>query len=494
MEQERYDLIIIGGGIASSFLCLSIMKRDPKFKILMIEKGNVFPQKIGESLVDLSALYVESLGIEKELKKHPTKTGIRFLFNESNSMDISDVSEFASPTLPGRIKSYHLDRSVFDEDMIQNVSNLGVTVLRPAEVISFSHEELNSSFEIEYRGEVLKMSSRWVVDATGRSRYLVKKLKWNDQKIDLNTGAIMTHFRPELTESSWDTPLNQYWEDCSIGSREFSTTHLMRKNSWWWIIRINNKLTSLGVVFDNNKIKFDDYRSFFESQIANDAQLSKLTKGVKFEEIKYIETLPYVCNKLYSKGIALIGESGAFIDPLISPGIELIGQQTIWLSELLVKDRKDEKFNEKDWKNYEKVFFKAYDSRLSFYKYAYKFMHSYDIFSTWLKQGNYIYFGWVVFPAILFKKRLKYPMSFNLVERTALKYIVHRFDQINEKRISQNRISKTKPFELSFSSVRVPNSVLFFLIPIHLLIKSLWSYIMLEFSELKYTFKSNSKT
>ena len=489
-NKEIYDLVIIGGGISSTFLCLSIYKLNPDFKILIIEKNPVFPQKIGESLVDLTAIFVDSLGIQHIVKKHSKKTGVRFLFNESNASDLSGVSEFASPTLPGLINGYHLDRSQFDQQMLDEVVSKGTKVYRPAHIIDATFKDFDNELMVDIGNETKIVTSKWLVDASGRTRFIAKKLNWQFKNIDLNTGAIMAHFKNIAPEASWDTKTNDYWDTCSVGLRKFSTTHLMRKNSWWWIIRLNETTTSIGVVFDKNKVHFNDHENFFNEQISQDAQLSVLTRYAERGRINYIEDVPYVCEKLYSKGIALIGDSGAFIDPLISPGMELIGQQTIWLAQLLTKDKRTNSFKDAAWKKYSKTFYKAYDSRISIYTKAYDYMHSYDIFSAWLKQGNYVYFSWIVFPSLIFKNRLKHPLSFNLLERTGLKFFTWRFNKIISRRVSQKRISAIRPNEITYSSVRVPKNGLFLFVPIHLLFKSIWAYIKLELKEIKYLFKS----
>tara|TARA_B110000285_G_C15142219_1_gene631717 strand:- start:6884 stop:8362 length:1479 start_codon:yes stop_codon:yes gene_type:complete len=485
-ERDIYDLIIIGGGVSASFLCLSIYKLNPSFKILIIEKNSDFPRKIGESLVDLASIYVKSLGIKHILDKHTTKTGVRFLFNETNSSDKESIAEFASPTLPGLIQGYHLDRGRFDQELLDEVEEKGTVVFRPADIINSSFSDFNNELDIEVSGEIKLVKSNWIVDATGRSRFIPNKLNWKDKSINLNTGAIMAHFTDIASDKLWDTKNNEYWDKHSIGLRKYSTTHLMRKNSWWWIIQLDDKNTSIGVVFDKNKIEFDDYEKHFRELLENDNQLSIITKNAECGEIKHIESLPYVCEKIHTRGIALLGESGAFLDPLISPGMELIGQQNIWLAELLTKEKESGKFDSFGWRKYSNTFFKAYDSRLSIYETAYNFIHSYDIFSTWIKQGNYVYFGWVVYPAVIFKTRLKYPLSFNLIERIALKYFKRRFTAINKKRENQKRTSKVKPNTISYSSVWVPDNLYFLIIPFYLLLKSFWAYIRLEFTELKH--------
>ncbi|MEM6800623.1 MAG: NAD(P)/FAD-dependent oxidoreductase [Bacteroidota bacterium] len=492
-EEKIYDIIILGAGLAGSFLCLSLLKRNPDFKILMLEKSDSFPQKIGESIVDVSALFVKSLGLDNLLDKHTPKSGLRFLFNENNSSDPAQTAEFASPTPPGLIEAYHLDRKVFDEDLLEEVVKRGADVLRPANILQSSFEEFNSQLELEVRGEIHKVRSPWLIDATGRSRYLPKILGWKDKKIRLNTGAIMAHFKNIAPNEIWDTVQKKDWAKCSIGHRKYSTMHLMREYAWWWIIRLDEELTSIGVVFDKNEITFEDHEKFFLQQIAEDVQLSLITQDAERGEIRHVAHVPYVSEKLYDHGIALIGESGAFLDPFVSPGIEMIGQQCLWLSELLDRDKKSGKFEEKAWKRYEKIFQQAYKSRLRIYEEAYAFMNSYDIFSNWIMQGNFMYFVRVVYPAVIFKNRLKYPLRFTFIEKVVLNYFSNRFQEIYARRKLQNRVSNNKHHRISYSGVGVPKGPRFLLIPFILLIKPLIAYLSLELKELRYFLGSRFK-
>jgi len=493
IQDEIYDLVVIGGGASASLLSLSIFKLDPNFKVLIIETNSQFPRKIGESIVDLTAVFIKTLDIEHILEKHSVKTGVRFLFNETNSTDLADIAEFASPTMPGLVRGYHLNRSLFDQQMLDEVESKGAYLYRPAKIIDSKFEEFQNELTLELAGIIKKVKSKWVVDASGRSRYIANKLNWSDRTINPNRSAIMAHFKNVAPSSKWDTPRNDYWENCSIGSRAYSTTHLMRKNCWWWIIKLDEEITSLGMVYDNTKLSFDDYENYFLETISNDSQLSSLVKGAKMETIKEVKDVAYICENLHSKGIALLGDSGAFIDPLISPGLEMIGQQSIWLAELLTKDKANGKYDARGWAKYSTVFNKAYESRLRLYKNAYNFMESKDIFSVWLMQGNYFYFSTVVYPAIVFKRFLKWPMNFNVLESAVLKFFESRLNKIHNRRIEQNRTSKTAKNAIEYSGVRVPSNILLFmLMPIYLLSKSSLAYLKLEAEELSYRLKSNS--
>jgi flavin-dependent dehydrogenase len=324
------------------------------------------------------------------------------------------------------------------------------------------------------------ITTPWVVDASGRSRVLSKLLHWKDLPIHLQTGSRMAHFKHIQPNEKWDTPENTYWDSKAIALRKFSTTHLMRPSSWWWIIRLDETTTSIGVMFDKTKVKFDDPEAYFKELINNDPELSRMTTGAEMGSIRYIEQVPYVSEKLFEPGIALIGDSGAFLDPLFSPGLELIGQQALWLSEMFVNDKKTSEFDRKAWNRYQIEFLKAYETRITMYQIAYGIMGSYDLFTTWTKLGNFVYLSRIVYPSVVFKSRLKRPLRFTVMERIAVEIIGGRLNRIYEKRSMEGRTSRTSANHLTYSGVRVPKNYRFVFIPLILFVRALSALVKIE--------------
>ena len=170
MDNKEFDIIILGGGIASTLLTISLLKKSPKFKVLIIEKASEYPVKIGESTSDITALFLRRLGIDLILKQHVKKTGLRFLFNESGGKELEDVSEFSSPTFPGPNNGFQFDRKKFDEQLLTEAKQLGATVYRPATIKSFRSESFKTELKVSLNNEDIEVSSRWFIDASGRSR------------------------------------------------------------------------------------------------------------------------------------------------------------------------------------------------------------------------------------------------------------------------------------------------------------------------------------
>ena len=483
---KTYDIIIIGGGISGSLACLNLLKENRTFKIAVLEQKTEFPQKIGESSSDITTLLLQGLGIDDLLEQQTQKAGLRFIFSDHNN-----EAEFASPVIKGTHIGYHLNRKTFDEDLLQEVRRKGVDVYRPIELKALKCETFKNKVVFHQQETECVLESKWLIDASGSARILVKALKWKDIPIDLHTGAIMTHFHNIPKNETWDFPESDYWIKKGACNRDYSTVHFMRKNSWWWFIRINANLVSIGLVYDKNKIKIEDPETYFDLHLEQDPQLSKVTLGAERGNIKYIKSLAYVPEQLYQKGQLIIGDSCAFIDPFLSPGIELICQQSAAIAKLLTNDYHHGSFNQKDWDKYNKRFIESYMSRVKIYKNSYQFMDNFDVFSSWLKLGNLAYLGLYIFPAIKVKSRLIRPFNLNKLEHLGLDFMIWRLQKAYKRRSQhKNSISK-KAYRITFSGVQTPATIKFYLIPFVFFGKWIWSYIRLELATLFLALKKS---
>lgn len=489
---NNFDVIIIGGGFSGSVLGLSLVKKNAKLKIAIIEKSTEFPQKVGESNSDVTALYLKSLRIDHILCNYPSKTGLRFLFNEKNSGKLEDIAEMTSPSLEGVNNGFHLDRKKFDQELLEEAEKSGIAVFRPANITELNIAEFDSSIKMKIQDEEYNISGKWIADASGRRRLLFEKMGWKNIDTVLNTSAIMTHYTGISEERKWDLPKNEYWESKAIGPRDFSTIHFMREHSWWWMIRLDDKTTSIGVVYDHSKLQIDDPQAYFDETIRVDLQMGKLTANATRSEIIVMADIAYLSEKLYEKGVALIGDSGAFVDPFLSPGLEFICQQAAALSELLEKDIRSEVFDEKSWIKYEKNFLKAIKSRMIAYNYGYDFMGSFDLGSAWIKMGNMAYFASTVFPLIKKPSRIKNPLAASKFQLKQIKYFHWRLMRIKKRRQRQKRASFGGPFAITYSGIYVPpRGAKFFFGPFKLFFKWWIHFQKLLLLELFYVLRKS---
>jgi flavin-dependent dehydrogenase len=484
---KHFDIAIIGGGLSASFLALSVHKENKEASIAIFERSSEYSQKVGESIIDLAGLYLNRLGLEHLLAKQTPKTGIRFLFNE-NSQGQYGQYEFSSPSLRSVTNGYHLDRKTFDSDLHKELESRGVEIFRPAEVDFPDGYVQGDEVPVIHDGLNLKVVAYWWIDASGRKRLLHQKMGWKDIEVDLNTSAAMAHFRNIKSQENWDKMAHPYWDKNAIGSKGFSTIHFMRKNSWWWLIRLNDEITSIGVVKSNEE-NSNSVIQLFEEALGSDAIIKEVVEGSSVSEKLELNQLAYCSSQWFKSGVALIGDSAGFVDPLLSPGIELIAQQSIWMGKLLGKEIESGTYNETGWKNYESRFTRALKDRMYIYQRNYAFMHSYDLMKVWLRFGNFQYFSFTILPSVRFSRRLKYPLKLNVLDKIAMNVLYKRLKKISEKRQNQNRISNHLPGEISFSEVRVPKGFAFYFLPLQLFLLAVKDYMILEWIELKNALK-----
>lgn len=493
MKNTAFDIIVLGGGIAGSIMAISLKRKNPALRILIIERSVVFPNKVGESSAEMTGLFFNRFKIDHILKKQVPKTGLRFLFNEKNAADFSQMDEFSSPAIKSISNGYHFNRQQFDEDLLNEAKTLGAEILRPAEMVKFSYEKFNSEITVKQENVLTTYSAPWIVDASGTERVVGKQLGWSKTDLSFDTAASFAHFEGLKPSGEWDTIKNPYWEKYAIGPRSQSTIHFLRPGCWWWHIVLNNNTTSIGVVYDKKIIKENDAEKFFDEFLQNDAQLRLITQNAKRGPIKHLPRLPYLSNRLYDDGIAVIGDAAAFIDPLFSPGIEFICQQSIWLSDLIADYFANGKMNERKWKKYETIFLQAFSNRILIYESRYQLMGSYDLFSNWVQLDFFAYFGFTIIPAVLFPKRMKHPPRFSFPSKQIYLFVLRRYLKIYKRRERQNRLSTSLKKPITLSHVGIPSGIRLFLKTPQLFCIWFFNYLRIEMTEVKYLFSRTKK-
>jgi flavin-dependent dehydrogenase len=483
---EKYDIIILGGGVAGSVMAISLKRKNSALKILMIERSAVFPNKVGESSADLTGLFFNRFNLDHVVKKQLQKTGLRFLFNEHNSRDFSLMDEFSSPARRSIANGYQFNRQEFDEDLLLESKKLGVEILRPAEIMDFNFKQFDSEVTVKHNERIKNFQATWLIDASGPARIVGKKMGWGRENLDFDTAAVFAHFENLKPFEEWDKAENKYWDKHGIGPRSQSTIHFLRDGCWWWYIALNNNTTSLGVVYDKNKFGNIDGEKFFTDYLRDDAQLHFITEGSTRSAIRQLPKLPYLSNQLYVEGVCVIGDAAAFIDPLFSPGIEFTCQQSIWLTELIAEYFVSKKMNERKWKRYEKIFLRAFENRILLYRDRYKLMGSYDLFSNWVQLDFFGYYGFTINPALFFPKKIKYPPRFIFPSNYVYKFFTNRYLKISKRRKLQGRLSKCLKKPVSLSHVSTQAGWKLYFKPLQLF--SIWfgNYLRIEMHELKY--------
>jgi flavin-dependent dehydrogenase len=479
MHTERFDIIIIGGGIAGALMGVSLKRKAPEMHVAIVEQQAKFDIKVGESTSDITTLYLRQLKLDHLLKKHPYKAGLRFLFNENNSTDIEEVSEFNSPTLKSSIGGRHLNRQLFDEDLLNEAKNLGCVIFRPARITSSELHPFDYTLILKMNGNTVQINASKLLDASGRARFLPKTLGWKDLPLQLKNAAVFARFKHPTGNLRLKTKTAQFWNDKAVNDIEYGTTHFMRKHAWFWLIKLSKNEYSVGLVLDTQYHTVVNPEAYFSQQIAEEPLLASFLQGSEVGKLTYIPQLSYCAEKLFEDGAAVIGDSGAFTDPFISPGLEMICQQAASLTDLYIHDYSKGKFHENNWKKYERVFLSSYQSRDGIYSHWYSIMHRYDLLTNWMRVSLLVYFGLYVNPAYAFPKRLRVPVRSTGLSKLGVRIFMGRIRAMGRKLECKSNGLPT-PARTGYSGVRIANGLQLFSLPVLLGFRWLKDYLVLE--------------
>lgn len=162
---QRFNVIIIGGGVAASAAALPLTKAGQD--VLMLEQSGGDIRKIGEALPPAAKPLLRDLGIWQQFTEdgHLPSYSNQSLWGSEN---IQYTDFLRSPHGNG----WHLDRIIFDKRLRQTAAQHGVTIKMNTRTLSVQREA--NSWKLKTNNGVFHAD--WLIDASGRASWLTRQL------------------------------------------------------------------------------------------------------------------------------------------------------------------------------------------------------------------------------------------------------------------------------------------------------------------------------
>ncbi len=335
MSSDQHDVAILGGGMAGLTLALQIKKVRPATRIVVVERQS-YPvpeaaHKVGESTVEIASRYLRDvLELEEHLQTQQLrKFGLRMFFKTDDNRDITQRVELGSTIFPP-LSTYQLDRGRLENALSKELPRQGITFFTGSKIqrVSLQPEQDFHLVQIQQEEGEREIQARWVIDATGRSSFLKRQLGLA-KKVGHYANAAWFRVGHPIDVNSWSNDA-EWRSRITQGDRSLSTNHLMGPGYWVWLIRLASGSTSIGIVTDAKMHKFDEMNRFdraltwlyeHEPQCAAEIEMHR----DQVQDFRVMKDYSYSCEQVFSdERWCLVGEAGVALDPLYSPGSDLI--------------------------------------------------------------------------------------------------------------------------------------------------------------------------
>ena len=298
------DAVVMGAGPVGCTLATLLARagRD----VLLIERNEVPPATVGESLLPFGNRVLERMGISTEgfLRKDGAvffqdDKAVRFPFNEAARTDWDHA--------------HQVQRDVFDQRF------------RDAAEAAGARFRLATVTDVELPGTVHTTTGTcqapWVFDCLGRGQFLSRKLGLRTLHPDLRNAALTAHYRG----------INHL-----DPARPGDISVCVIEGGWWWFIPFADGTTSVGVVTTPG---FTGTGDRWDAALAMSPEARRFLDGAEqLEPRRGVQDFTGIATAYHGPGWALVGDAASFLDPVFSSGVILGLESAARLADLLIEN------------------------------------------------------------------------------------------------------------------------------------------------------------
>jgi geranylgeranyl reductase family protein len=310
---DRRDVVVIGGGPAGSTVAALVARGG--HDVLLLDR-ETFPRfRVGESLMPATYWTLERLGVLDEMKASdfPRKHSVQFFSRSGRS---SMPFYFSEVDKSEASATWQVDRARFDAMLLENARRSGAEVRLQTNVKEVLFEGSRATgVQIETgAGESVRVGCRVVVDASGQTTMISRKLGLKEVDPKLRHVAYFTRYRGAQRDSGID---------------EGGTLILRTREdrSWFWFIPLPDDRVSVGVVGPIDYLVQDratDPQTVYDEELALCPALqARLEQATQVAPATVLRDFSYISRQIAGDGWVLAGDAFGFLDPIYSSGVFL---------------------------------------------------------------------------------------------------------------------------------------------------------------------------
>lgn len=314
--ETNFDVAIIGGGPGGSSSATYLTQLG--YKVVVFEKAKFPRDHVGESLIPYCYYKMKQMGVIDDALKFATKKpGVHFVDRDNKRQSVWCFDKVIDD---GAQISFHTLRAPFDKALLDNAKRLGATVLEEHQVkdADLSNPEAVKVRVADSMGIETTYAARFLIDASGQGAFLARKMNALQPYEGLDRVALFSHW----LDTEYDPALSGGLIKIVYLGGE--------KKGWMWVIPVGRNHLSIGVTLNNSYVKEqkkkfnspDWKEQLYRQEVNEGINLRSILKNARVEhEVQMLGDYSYHVDKKFGSNYAMVGDAGAFLDPIFSSGI-----------------------------------------------------------------------------------------------------------------------------------------------------------------------------
>ena len=340
---QFYDAAVIGGGPAGSTVATALARAGRS--VIVFEKEK-FPRfHVGESLLPYTLPIFDELGLSDKIRAAGFQEKYGAFFWNAATGGTRPV-QFEKAWNDRHPMAYHVKRADFDLLLLRHCEEAGAVVREETAIreVLFEGGRAVGVVARARDGVEEEVRARAVVDASGQTAFLSRKLGTRRFDAKLKRAAVFAHYE------GVPRPPGRQAGDILLPTED---------DVWYWIIPFSDGTSSVGAVFDPavaGGAEGETLEQRFERLIARSGRMPELLgSGRRTSKVYGISDYSAASGKLRGDGYVLVGDAATFLDPVFSTGVFLAMATGVRAAAAI--DRalaKHGRVDAKDLKSYEK--------------------------------------------------------------------------------------------------------------------------------------------